>query len=180
MKPELSIIVPVYNTARYLTQCIDSITKQTFKNWELILVDDGSEDGSSELCDEWCQKDARIKVIHKQNTGQADSRNQALKICQGAYIGFVDSDDWIDENMYEILLRDIKSTNSDIAICNHYEESKNDSYTNVSTIKRQIFNYKEIQQLIIKDKVKSYIWQMLFKQELLQEFMPIEIGRAHV
>lgn len=124
MKPELSIIVPVYNTARYLTQCIDSITKQTFKNWELILVDDGSEDGSSELCDEWCQKDARIKVIHKQNTGQADSRNQALKICQGAYIGFVDSDDWIDENMYEILLQEIKSTNSDIAICTHYEESK--------------------------------------------------------
>lgn len=172
MKPELSIIVPVYNTARYLTQCIDSITKQTFKNWELILVDDGSEDGSSELCDEWCQKDARIKVIHKQNTGQADSRNQALKICQGAYIGFVDSDDWIDENMYEILLQEIKSTNSDIAICTHYEESKNDSYANVSTIKRQIINQKEIQQLIIKDKIKSYIWQMLFKQELLQEFMP--------
>lgn len=117
MKPELSIIVPVYNTARYLSQCIASITEQAFKNWELILVDDGSEDGSSELCDEWCQKDARIKVIHKQNTGQADSRNQALKICQGAYVGFVDSDDWIDENMYEILLHNIKSTNSDIAIC---------------------------------------------------------------
>ncbi len=74
---------------------------------------------------EWAQKDTRIKVIHKVNSGQADSRNQALEICQGAYIGFVDSDDWIEESMYEVLMNDLKTTNSDIAICNHYDESKN-------------------------------------------------------
>ena len=104
MNCELSIIVPVYNTAQYLPQCIESILKQSFKNWELILIDDGSTDGSAEICEEWAQKDARIKVIHKVNSGQADSRNQALEICQGAYIGFVDSDDWIEESMYEVLM----------------------------------------------------------------------------
>ena len=109
MNCELSIIVPVYNTAQYLPQCIESILKQSFKNWELILIDDGSTDGSAEICEEWAQKDARIKVIHKVNSGQADSRNQALEICQGAYIGFVDSDDWIEESMYEVLMNDLKT-----------------------------------------------------------------------
>lgn len=82
MNCELSIIVPVYNTAQYLPQCIESILKQSFKNWELILIDDGSTDGSAEVCDKWAQKDTRIKVIHKVNSGQADCRNQALEICQ--------------------------------------------------------------------------------------------------
>ena len=74
MNCELSIIVPVYNTAQYLPQCIESILKQSFKNWELILIDDGSTDGSAEICEEWAQKDARIKVIHKVNSGQADTK----------------------------------------------------------------------------------------------------------
>ena len=166
MNCELSIIVPVYNTAQYLPQCIESILKQSFKNWELILIDDGSTDGSAEICEEWAQKDARIKVIHKVNSGQADSRNQALEICQGAYIGFVDSDDWIEESMYEVLMNDLKTTNSDIAICNHYDESKNKTLCKNVSDKRYILKNQEIQEFVIKDKIKSYIWQMLFKREL--------------
>ena len=172
MNCELSIIVPVYNTAQYLPQCIESILKQSFKNWELILIDDGSTDSSAEICEEWAQKDARIKVIHKVNSGQADCRNQALEICQGTYIGFVDSDDWIDESMYEVLMDDLKTTNSDIAICNHYEESKNKTLCKNASDKRYILKNQEIQELVIKDKIKSYIWQMLFKRELLNEPMP--------
>ena len=172
MNCELSIIVPVYNTAQYLPQCIESILKQSFKNWELILIDDGSTDGSAEICEEWAQKDARIKVIHKVNSGQADSRNQALEICQGAYIGFVDSDDWIEESMYEVLMNDLKTTNSDIAICNHYDESKNKTLCKNVSDKRYILKNQEIQEFVIKDKIKSYIWQMLFKRELLNKPMP--------
>ena len=176
MNVELSIIVPVYNTAQYLPQCIDSIIKQSFKNWELIIIDDGSTDGSAEICEEWAQKDARIKVIHKDNSGQADSRNQALKICKGTYIGFVDSDDWLEDTMYEILMRDIKTTNSDIAICNHYDESKNKSLCKNASDKRYIIKNEEIQELVLKDKIKSYIWQMLFKRELLNRPMPTSIN----
>ena len=172
MNCELSIIVPVYNTAQYLPQCIESILKQSFKNWELILIDDGSTDSSAEICEEWAQKDARIKVIHKVNSGQADSRNQALEICQGAYIGFVDSDDWIEESMYEVLMNDLKTTNSDIAICNHYDESKNKTLCKNVSDKRYILKNQEIQEFVIKDKIKSYIWQMLFKRELLNKPMP--------
>lgn len=169
---ELSIIVPIYNTAQYLPQCIESIYEQTFKNWELILVDDGSNDGSSEICDKWCKKDSRIKVIHKQNTGQADSRNEAINICRGNYIGFVDSDDWIEPNMYEILIKEIKETHSDIAICNHYEDSKNKSFCKKSSDKKQVIKGKRIQELIIQDRIKSYIWQMIFKQEFVKTPMP--------
>ena len=172
MNCELSIIVPVYNTAQYLPQCIESILKQSFKNWELILIDDGSTDSSAEICEEWAQKDARIKVIHKVNSGQADCRNQALEICQGTYIGFVDSDDWIEESMYEVLMDDLKTTNSDIAICNHYDESKNKTLCKNVSDKRYILKNQEIQELVIKDKIKSYIWQMLFKRELLNKPMP--------
>ena len=153
MNCELSIIVPVYNTAQYLPQCIESILKQSFKNWELILIDDGSTDGSAEICEEWAQKDARIKVIHKVNSGQADCRNQALEICQGDYIGFVDSDDWIEESMYEVLMDDLKTTNSDIAICNHYDESKNKTLCKNVSDKRYILKNQEIQELVIKDKI---------------------------
>ncbi len=111
----------------------------------------------AEVCEEWAQKDARIKVIHKVNSGQADSRNQALEICQGAYIGFVDSDDWIEESMYEVLMNDLKTTNSDIAICNHYDQKVR---TRLFAKMLQIEIYlKEprIQELVIKDKIKSYI-----------------------
>ena len=160
MKPELSIIVPVYNTAQYLPQCLDSILKQTYKNWELIIVDDGSTDGSADICDEWGKKDVRVQVIHKVNSGQADSRNLALQISQGDYIAFVDSDDWIDCSMY------------DIAICNHYEESKNKTFCKNNSTETKIITHSEIQELVIKDKIKSYIWQMVFKRELLLTPMP--------
>lgn len=117
-KPKISIIVPVYKAEPYLKKCIDSILNQTFKDFELILVDDGSPDRCGEICDEYALKDSRIKIIHKENGGQSSARNVGLDIAQGEYIGFVDSDDWIEPDMYKKLFKVLKNDNVDMAICN--------------------------------------------------------------
>jgi len=117
----ISVIVPVYNVEKYLPQCINSILNQTIKNLEIILVDDGSLDNSGEICDEFSRKDNRIVVIHKENNGLSSARNAGLEIATGNYLGFVDSDDWLDENMYETLLNLIKDTNSDISCCKFFK-----------------------------------------------------------
>ena len=102
-KDLISVIVPVYNMEQYLERCMNSIWQQTYTNLEIILVDDGSTDRSPQMCDEYAAKDQRIKVIHKQNGGLSDARNAGLAIAGGAYIGYVDSDDWIDLNYITFL-----------------------------------------------------------------------------
>ncbi len=119
---KISIIVPVYNVEKYLDGCIESITEQTYKNLEIILVDDGSSDNSLSICNKWAEKDSRIKVIHKENGGTADTRNRGLDIATGDYIGFVDADDYISPYMYEILLYVADETLSDIVGCNFSNE----------------------------------------------------------
>lgn len=106
-KPLISVIVPVYNILEYLPRCVHSITAQTYKNLEILLVDDGSDDGTGRLCDELAEEDGRIRVFHKENGGSSSARNLGLAHCKGEYIGFVDSDDYIGENMYEHLLEGI-------------------------------------------------------------------------
>ena len=98
-EPLVSVIVPVYKVEKYLDKCIESIVGQTYENLEIILVDDGSPDNCPTMCDEWAQKDSRIKVIHKENGGLSSARNAGLDACTGDYIGFVDSDDWIEPDM---------------------------------------------------------------------------------
>jgi len=117
----ISVIVPVYNVEKYLPQCINSILNQTIKNLEIILVDDGSLDRSGKICDEFSEKDNRIIVIHKENNGLSSARNAGLEIATGNYLGFVDSDDWLDENMYETLLSLSKDTNADISCCDFFK-----------------------------------------------------------
>lgn len=113
----ISVIVPVYGVEKYLDKCIESILSQTYHNLEIILVDDGSPDNCPQMCDDWAKKDGRIKVIHKENGGQGSARNMALNICQGDYICFVDSDDYLEPNYVELLLNACKEHNADIAIC---------------------------------------------------------------
>lgn len=113
----ISIIVPVYKVEPYLDRCVGSIVNQTYKNLEIILVDDGSPDNCPAMCDAWAETDARIRVIHKENGGLSDARNAGLAAATGAYIGFVDSDDWIDPPMYQCLYEAITATDSDIASC---------------------------------------------------------------
>jgi len=114
---KISVIVPIYNVQDYVDACVESIRKQTYKNLEIILVDDGSTDASGEICDKYAELDNRIKVIHKENGGLSDARNAALDICTGDYIGFVDGDDTIDEDMYELLYRNAVSHDADISMC---------------------------------------------------------------
>lgn len=116
MNPKLSIIVPVYNVEKYLEKCIHSILDQTFKDFELILVDDGSVDKSGIICNRYARRDNRIKVIHKKNGGQAAARNVGLNLVRGDYVGFVDSDDWIDPDMYKDLYESCIRDNADISI----------------------------------------------------------------
>lgn len=101
--PEISVIVPVYKAEQYLERCVKSILEQTYQNFELILVDDGSPDGSPILCDKWAEKDSRVHVIHKKNGGASSARNAGLKIAKGTWIAFVDSDDWLDKTAFKTL-----------------------------------------------------------------------------
>ena len=118
MQDKVSIIVPVYNTAAYLDKCVESIASQTYKNLEVLLIDDGATDGSGKLCDRWAEKDSRIRVIHKENGGLSDARNAGLERATGDYIAFVDSDDHITADMIEKLLRALLSADADMSICN--------------------------------------------------------------
>ena len=116
----ISVIVPIYNTEKYLARCIESILCQTYTNLEIILVDDGSTDKSGDICDFYARKDNRVKVVHKENGGAAAARNFALNMVTGQYIGFVDSDDYTDIEMYQKLYEKAKQENADIVVCGYY------------------------------------------------------------
>ncbi|MBQ8944058.1 MAG: glycosyltransferase [Clostridia bacterium] len=113
----ISVIIPVYNVEKYLDTCVESVVGQTYKNLEIILVDDGSTDNCPAMCDTWASRDPRVKVIHKQNGGQGEARNIGIQAATGAYIGFVDSDDLISNCMYEHLLNLLKEHNADFVQC---------------------------------------------------------------
>ena len=115
--PLISVIVPVYKVESYLDRCVQSIVNQTYQNLEIILVDDGSPDHCPAMCDAWAAKDNRIRVIHKENGGLSDARNAGMAVATGEFVGFVDSDDWLNPQMYHCLYEAIASTDSDIASC---------------------------------------------------------------
>lgn len=121
---QISVIVPVYNVEKYIKESIKSITRQTFSDIEIIIVDDGSTDRSSAIIDGLSTEDHRIKVVHQNNEGLSGARNAGLKIANGEYIGFIDSDDIIEPNMYELLVESIRSNNSELAVCNFYRFDK--------------------------------------------------------
>lgn len=108
MEELISVIVPIYKVEAYLERCIRSIVNQTYKNLEIILVDDGSPDSCPDICDVWKEKDDRIKVIHKKNGGLSDARNAGMQIMTGTYISYIDSDDWVANDMYEKMMYAIK------------------------------------------------------------------------
>lgn len=126
-REKLSVIVPIYNVEEYLDECIKSIVNQTYKNLEIILVDDGSPDHCPELCDIWAEKDGRIKVIHKENGGVSSARNAGLDAAAGDFIAFVDSDDFLDSDMYEIMLSQMREHNTDMAQCGIVRENADGS-----------------------------------------------------
>ena len=119
--PQVSIIVPVYKAEKYLHSCIDSILNQTFQDFEILLVDDGSPDRSGAICEEYGAKDSRITVIHQENQGQAAARNHAMKLARGEWICFVDSDDLIHPQMLELLYKAVQESGAGISMCQMLE-----------------------------------------------------------
>lgn len=116
---KVSVIVPIYNVERYLCQCVDSLLNQTLQDLEIILVDDGSPDHSPDICDEYTQKDKRVKVIHKTNGGLSDARNAGLKVAEGEYVAFIDSDDYVDLRMFQLLYEAATKRNLDVCYCDY-------------------------------------------------------------
>ena len=123
--PAVSIIVPVYNAEDYLHRCLDSLLSQTLEDLEIIAVDDGSSDGSSGILDSYAGKDNRVKVIHVRNGGVSKARNLGLDVARGEYFGFVDSDDWVDPDMFEVLLTTAREADADVSVCGVYGETEN-------------------------------------------------------
>ena len=174
----ISIIVPVYNVEKYLNQCLNSITNQTYKNLEIILVDDGSTDTSGSICDEYAKRDARIKVIHKENGGVSSARNVGLNIATGNYIGFVDSDDWIELNMYEFMIKKMQECKVDLVRCSHVKELDGNSiiskeYFNEEGIYDLNTNRKEILSAFINAKLNGYLPLIIVKREYALSIQPL-------
>ena len=170
MEKFFSIIVPVYNVEQYLRQCIDSILGQTFADFELILVDDGSPDNCPEICDEYAKKDERVKVLHKENGGLSDARNAGLEIATGEYIAFVDSDDYVAPDMYESLYNLITQNDCDMAICRAVIVREQDTpiYEDAEDIKimdSDTANY----QMIYKRLFGVNAWNKLYKRKLFDK-----------
>lgn len=138
--PELSIIVPVYKVEKYLPRCIDSILAQTFGDFELILIDDGSPDGCGRICDEYARKDKRIVVIHQKNMGVSAARNAGLDIARGRYIGFVDSDDWIEPRMYEVMMDAIRENGADMAVCGVRYADEDGKFTRADRLSEGVYS----------------------------------------
>lgn len=166
-QPLISVIVPVYNVEPYINKCIDSILSQTYKNLEVILVDDGSPDNCPKICDDYASIDNRVKVIHQKNAGLSVARNNALNICQGEYISFVDSDDWIEENLFEIAIGKMQENSVDIvSFSAHIVE--NDIVVGqefVSFPQETLMSARAATEEILKDTISSQVWLRLYSRK---------------
>jgi len=152
--------------------------KQTYKNLEVILVDDGSTDNSGIICDEYAKKDDRFKVIHKANGGLSDARNKGLEIASGNFIGFVDSDDWIDRDMYKFLYEGIKTYNADISIGGYTFVWHNQTLQLTQVEKTIIYTRSEaIEELVKGNLFRDYVWNKLFRKNLFNE-IKFPVGRT--
>lgn len=160
----ISVIVPVYNVEMYLERCLKSIINQTYKSLQIILIDDGSTDRSGKICDKYAKVDSRIFVIHQKNSGVSSARNKALKLVKGKYISFIDADDMLLNNMYEIMINDIQENNANISVCGVENISEKNKTINFSKLKEnKICNKDEFLEDMITEKVTSSLWNKLFK-----------------
>lgn len=181
-QPKVSVVVPIYNVEPYLERCIQSLLNQSLKDIEIILVDDGSPDRSPKMCDEYAQKDSRIKVIHKRNAGLGYARNSGLEIATGEYVAFIDSDDYIAPNMYEKLYNTAKKNNNDILFCGFKKEFKPNAFLLIKECETYI-DYKgkeQINQLILDfiaappHYKNEYIhdmsvWHSIYKRKIISD-----------
>lgn len=178
--PKVSIIVPIYNVEKYLDRCIQSLVNQTLNDIEIILVDDGSPDNCPQMCDEYAQKDNRIKVIHKQNAGLGYARNSGLDIATGEYVAFVDSDDYVDTSMYKKLYNETINHKYDIVYCGFIVEKKDKSTYTENTKDRDLKDSNEILELcrnmiacnvgVKEERSESMaVWHGIYKKEIIDK-----------
>lgn len=176
-RPKISIIVPVYQVEKYLNECITSIVNQTYRNLEIILVDDGSTDCCPKLCDIWAEKDQRIRVIHKKNGGLSDARNKGLEVSTGEYIGFVDSDDRIREDMYEKLYESLEKYHAEIAECGTVYFTDESIIRKVCQKKIICCSNQEAMEGLISDTVfHQTVWNKLYSRNCLEN-ISFEMGK---
>lgn len=181
----ISIIVPVYNVARYLDKCISSIVNQTYNGLQIILVDDGSSDGSSRICDQYKAADSRIFVIHKQNGGLVSARKEGLRAASGAYVGYVDGDDWIEPDFYEKLLGYMIQYDADMVETEHFVDAGTASQRIRGGFPYGKYNTGQLIPEMLCDRdfnecrLKPYLWSKLFKKSLLDRCQ-MEVDEAVV
>ena len=176
MRPLVSVIVPVYKVEPYLPKCLDSIVNQTYRHLEIILVDDGSPDHCGEICDAYAKTDARIKVFHTENKGLCAARNYGIAKAKGLYIGFVDSDDWIESDMYETLVNEIEKHKADIVNCGVYDEYPTRTVITSAT-DRMFDNSKDLIKALFTVDIGNGIWHKLFRKSC---FTNIVFPKGHV
>lgn len=170
MSDLISIIIPIYNVETYLKKCIESIIHQSYFNLEIILVDDGSTDKSGEICEEYSKRDQRIKVIHKANGGISSARNEGLKVASGEYICFVDSDDYVELDMYQSLYELIKENQADISMVSFFEESQNKPIKCKDSNRLLIYENEIIlQELLINKNLQNVVWNKMFSKRLFSK-----------
>lgn len=176
----ISIIVPVYKVEDYLEKCIDSIINQTYKDLEIILVDDGSPDICPQICDDYAARDDRIRVIHKENGGLSDARNAGLDLATGDYIGFVDSDDYIAPDMYELMLESIQKNNADICICGYKQVKPNGDVICIKSESERLLSREEAFQMVLEENVfYAIMCNKLFARSIFSNNLRFSVGKIY-
>ena len=178
--PLISVVVPVYKVEKYLDRCVQSIVDQTYRRLEIILVDDGSPDNCGAMCDVWAEKDSRIKVIHKANGGLSDARNAGMAVASGVYMGFVDSDDYISSDMYQLLYDRMIADDADIAACGVEMIFEDGTVPRRLTPSGNcVLNKTEAMEAVIRESwLKQPVWYKLYKTELIRDCL-FPVGKYH-
>ena len=176
----ISVIVPVYKVERFLDRCVSSIVDQSYRNLDIILVDDGSPDGSPAMCDAWAEKDARIRVLHKANGGLSDARNAGMAIAVGEYLSFIDSDDWIAPEMLERLSAALERDDSDIAACAVEMVWEDGSPSRLLTVREErILEREDAEKALLEEKLlKQPVWYKLYRRKIVAD-LPFPAGKYH-
>ena len=169
MQELISIVIPVFNVSNYIKQSVDSVLAQTYHNLEIILVDDGSTDDSGRICDDYGKTDSRVRVIHKTNGGLSDARNAGIRIATGKYVGFVDSDDWIEPDMYEKLYASICDGKADIGVCGFFREYRNKHIKCCSVKTVNLSAEQALEELIKGVNVQDHACTKLFVKSLWED-----------
>lgn len=176
----ISVIVPVYNVHQYLNRCIQSILTQTYQDFELILIDDGSTDGSELICDQYAKKYKSIVVIHQRNAGLSAARNAGIEAARGEYIAFVDSDDFIHARMFEILYGNIKKYDADISVCNFWWQAEDARVINETGENETVLFEGDavMRQLFEKELVTIVAWNKIYKRHIFNR-LRFQEGKLH-